>query len=49
VIGKPRAYDGLYGSFQLDLANTKKRLGWTPPFSLEEELATTVAWFEDQK
>jgi nucleoside-diphosphate-sugar epimerase len=49
VIGKPRAYDGLCGSFQLDLANTKQRLGWTPPFSLEEEIATTVAWFEDQK
>ena len=49
VIGKPRAYDGLCGSFQLDLANTKQLLNWTPPFSLEEEIATTVAWFEDQK
>ena len=49
VIRKPRAYDGLCGSFQLDLANTKQLLNWTPPFSLEEEIATTVAWFEDQK
>ena len=49
AIGKPRAYDGLCGSFQLDLANTKQLLNWTPPFSLEEEIATTVAWFEDQK
>lgn len=49
LIGKPRAYDGLCGSFQLDLANTKQLLSWTPPFSLEEEIATTVAWFEDQK
>ena len=49
VIGKPRAYDGLCGSFQLDLANTKQLLNWTPPFSLEEEIGTTVAWFGDQK
>ena len=49
VIGKPRAYDGLCGSFQLDLANTKQLLNWTPPFSLEEEIGATVAWFKDQK
>lgn len=46
LIGKPRAYDGLCGSFQLDISETKQLLNWTRPFSLEEEIAQTVAWFQ---
>ena len=45
IIGKPRAYDGLCGSFQLDISQTKQRLGWHAPFSLQDEIATTVAVF----
>jgi len=45
IIGKPRAYDGLCGSFQLDISHTKQKLGWHAPFSLQEEIATTVASF----
>ena len=45
IIGKPRAYDGLCGSFQLDISQTKQKLGWHAPFSLQDEIATTVATF----
>ena len=46
VIGKPRAYDGLCGSFQLDVSQTKQKLDWTAPFSLQEEVSATVDWFQ---
>ena len=45
IISKPRAYDGLCGSFQLDISETKQKLGWHAPFSLQDEIATTVAAF----
>ena len=45
IIGKPRAYDGLCGSFQLDISETKQKLGWHAPFSLQDEITTTVATF----
>ena len=45
IIGKPREYDGLCGSFQLDISQTKQQLGWHAPFSLQDEIATTVAAF----
>ena len=45
IIGKPRAYDGLCGSFQLDISQTKQKLGWHVPFSLQNEIAKTVAAF----
>ena len=49
LIGKPRSYDGLCGSFQLDLSQTKQGLGWRPPFSLQDEIAATAAWFQSRK
>lgn len=49
VIGKPRAYDGLCGSFQLDISQTKQKLGWKPPFSLQDEISATVAWYQSRK
>jgi nucleoside-diphosphate-sugar epimerase len=45
IIGKPRAYDGLCGSFQLDVSQTKQKLGWHAPFNLQDEIAMTVAAF----
>jgi UDP-glucose 4-epimerase len=45
IIRKPRAYDGLCGSFQLDISHTKQTLGWRPPFSMQDEIAMTVAAF----
>ena len=29
----------LLGSFKIDISETRKILDWTPPFTLEEELA----------
>ena len=49
IIGKPRAYDGLCGSFQLDISRTKQKLGWNPPFSLQSEIDATVEWFQGRK
>jgi nucleoside-diphosphate-sugar epimerase len=46
IIGKPRAYDGLCGSFQLDISQTKQKLGWRVPFSLQDEIAMTVSEFQ---
>jgi len=46
IIGKPRAYDGLCGSFQLDVSQTKQKLGWHAPFNLQDEIAMTVAAFK---
>jgi nucleoside-diphosphate-sugar epimerase len=46
IIGKPRAYDGLCGSFQLDISQTKQKLGWRAPFGWQDEIAMTVAAFE---
>ena len=48
LIGRPRAYDGLCGSFQLDVSQTKQKLGWSPPFSLQDEIEATVAWYQGQ-
>ena len=49
IIGKPRAYDGLCGSFQLDVSQTKQKLGWHAPFNLQDEIAMTVAAFKSSK
>ena len=49
IIRKPRAYDGLCGSFQLDISQTRQKLDWRPPFSLQEEIAATVAWYQSGK
>jgi len=49
IIRKPRAYDGLCGSFQLDIGETKRMLGWNPPFSLQQEIRNTVMWFIETK
>ncbi|MFZ9604010.1 MAG: hypothetical protein ACO29S_08535, partial [Ilumatobacteraceae bacterium] len=49
IIGNPRAYDGLCGSFQLDVSQTKQKLGWHAPFNLQDEIAMTVAAFKSSK
>lgn len=39
----------LFESLQVDAARTRERLGWTPPFSLEEGLAETVRWYRQRR
>ena len=46
MIAKPHVYDSLCGSFQLDISQTKQNLNWTAPFSLQDEISATVAWFQ---
>ena len=46
IIGKPRVFDSLCESFQLEMTHTKKTLNWTPPFSFKEEIRSTVSWFK---
>jgi len=45
IIGKPRIYEQLCGSFQLDISQTCELLKWSPPFTVKQELEQTVAWF----
>lgn len=45
MIRKPRIYEQLCGSFQLDISRTCELLNWTPPFTVKQELEQTVAWF----
>lgn len=45
VLGKGAAADRLLGSLTVDDARLRSRLGWTPPLTLDEGLARTVAAF----
>ncbi|KIF82715.1 UDP-glucose 4-epimerase family protein [Noviherbaspirillum autotrophicum] len=38
LAGKPGIYQRLCGSLQLDITHTRERLGWKPPFSVDESL-----------
>ena len=44
-VGKSRMYERLCRSLQLDVSQTKQKLGWHAPFSLQDEIAKTVAAF----
>jgi nucleoside-diphosphate-sugar epimerase len=43
--GKRGAYDRLCGSLTVDIALTKQRLSWTPPFTVQDSLQRTVDAF----
>ena len=45
IIRKPRIYEQLCGSFQLDISQTCELLKWSPPFTVKQELEQTVTWF----
>lgn len=45
AIGRRTVAARLTGSLQLDLAKTRKLLGWTPPFSVDEGLRATARCF----
>ena len=48
IIGKPRIYEQLCGSFQLDISRTCELLKWSPPFTVKQELEQTVKWFNSK-
>lgn len=43
LLGKRAAVDRLTGSLFVDSSHIRSRLGWTPPYSLHQGLAATVA------
>ena len=45
VVGKGAEVSRLCGSLQLDVADTRRQLDWTPPLSVDEGLARTARWY----
>ena len=43
--GKRSAYDRLCGSLTVDIALTKQKLSWTPPFTIQDSMQRTVDAF----
>jgi len=46
LLGRRAAAQRLVGSLQVDIGETRAVTGWSPPYSVEEGLATTVAGAE---
>ena len=42
LIGKKGLHDRLFKNLQVDISATKKELGWTPPYSLEDGIYETI-------
>ena len=47
--GKRGAYDRLCGSLTVDIALTKQKLSWAPPFTVQDSLQRTVDAFIESK
>jgi nucleoside-diphosphate-sugar epimerase len=47
--GKRGAYDRLCGSLTVDIALTKQKLSWTPPFTVQDSMQRTVDAFIQSK
>jgi len=45
ISGRSSVVERLIGSLQVDSAKIRRELGWTPPFTLEQGLASTARWF----
>lgn len=48
LIRKPRAYEQLCESFQLNVSETMEILSWVPPYSMRQEIDETVRWFQTE-
>jgi nucleoside-diphosphate-sugar epimerase len=48
LLGQGAAILRLRGSLQVDLAETRRRLGWSPPVAMDDALARTAHWFHEQ-
>lgn len=49
LVGKQDVAQRLLGNLQVDISHTKQILGWTPPFSVDEELRKTADWYLSQR
>lgn len=47
--GKSRAVNRLTGSLTVDSSRIRNELGWKPPFTMDEGLRETAAWFKTQQ
>ncbi len=45
ICGRSKEVDRLVGTLAINMHEIKNELGWTPPFSFEQELAFTVCWY----
>lgn len=45
LVNRPGIYQRLCGSLQLDISQTRQRLGWTPPISVDEGLRRAAEEF----
>lgn len=49
LLGKRNVFDKVFGSLQIDSAEAKESLSWTPPYTVEEALRLTASsYLEDQ-
>lgn len=49
LVGRPEIAQRLCGSLQVDIKKAKDLLGWEPPFSVDEGLRQTAAYFKKIK
>lgn len=49
LLGKRGAADRLLGSLQVEASRTAALLGWRPPYSVDEALAATAAWYRNRQ
>ena len=45
LVGKGKIVRRLLGSLQVDITRTRQLLDWTPPVSVDQQLASTADWF----
>lgn len=45
LVGRHAVYERLCGSLQVDVSKARRLLNWTPPRSVDDELARTARWF----
>jgi UDP-glucose 4-epimerase len=48
LLGQKTEIRRLCGSLTVDITQTRERLGWSPPLSMDEALARTVSWYQSQ-
>jgi nucleoside-diphosphate-sugar epimerase len=49
MVGKRQVVRRLLGSLQVDIGDTRRTLGWTPPFAVDHQLQSTADWFMAQE
>jgi len=46
AVGRKGVYERLCGSLQVDMGHAQRVLGWTPPLTIDQELARTAMWYQ---